>query len=91
LGAGVAPARDRSGSFVSVRVSHLEDLLPRMLADLLRVIGRDMRLNVLDQLVVRFAFNIYTRTMNNLHGSSFDGLQRSKRQAFLPGAGVLNP
>jgi hypothetical protein len=62
-----------------------------MLADLLRVIGRDMRLNVLDQLVVRFAFNIYTRTMNNLHGSSFDGLQRSKRQALLPGAGVLNP
>jgi hypothetical protein len=61
-------------------VGHLEDLLPRVLADLLRVIGGDMRLNVLDQLVVRFAFNIYTRTMNNLHGSSFDGLQRSKRQ-----------
>jgi hypothetical protein len=55
----------------SVLVGHVEDLLLGVLADLLRVIGRDMRLNVLDQLVVRLAFDIdTTRTVNNLHVSS---------------------
>jgi hypothetical protein len=35
------------------------------------VVGRDMRLHVLDQLIVRLAFDIHTtRTVNNLHGSS---------------------
>jgi hypothetical protein len=35
------------------------------------MVGRDMRLHVLDQLIVRLAFDIHTtRTVNNLHGSS---------------------
>jgi hypothetical protein len=52
-------------------VGHVEDLLPGVVADLLRVVGRDMRLHILDQLIVRLAFDIHTtRTVNNLHGSS---------------------
>jgi hypothetical protein len=54
-----------------VLVGHVEDLLPRVVADLFRVVGRDMRLHVLDQLVVGLAFDIHSaRTVNNLHGSS---------------------
>jgi len=53
-----------------VAVGHVEDLLPRVVPYLLGVVGGDVRLDVLDQLVIRLAFDIHTaRTVNDLHGS----------------------
>src|SRR5256885_8890762 len=37
----------------SVLVGHVENLLPGVVDDLLRMVGRDMRLHVLDQLIVQ--------------------------------------
>src|SRR5438105_15876475 len=52
----------------SVLVRHLEDLLPRVLAHEVRVVGGDVRLDVLDQGVVGLALDVHsTRAMDNLH------------------------
>lgn len=53
-----------------VLVRHLHDLLSRVLADEVGMVGRDVSLDVLDQCVVGFAFNVRAaRAVNNLHVS----------------------
>ena len=52
----------------SVLVRHLEDLLSRVVANEIRMIGGDVRLDVLDQRVVGLAFDVFaTRTVDNFH------------------------
>lgn len=54
----------------SVFVCHLEDLFPGVLADKVRVIGRDVRLDVPDQLVVGLAFDVRAaRAVDDFHSS----------------------
>ena len=57
----------------SVLVRHLQNLLSRVLADEIRVVGGDVRLDVLDQRVVGLAFDIRaTRAVDDLHISLLD-------------------
>ena len=53
-----------------VLVRHLHDLLPRVLADEIGVVGRDVRLDILDERVVGLAFDVCSaRAVDNLHSS----------------------
>jgi hypothetical protein len=54
-----------------VLVRHFQDLLSRVLADEIRMVGRDMRLDVLDQVIVGCAFYVFAaRTMDDFHLAS---------------------
>jgi hypothetical protein len=56
-----------------VFVRHLQNLLSRVTTRLIRVVGGDMRLDILDQRVVGLAFDVRaTRTMDDLHVSLLD-------------------
>lgn len=57
----------------SVLVRHLQDLLPRVLADEIRVVGRDVRLDALDHRIVGLTLDaLATRAMHDLHVSLLD-------------------
>ena len=54
-------------------VRHLQDLLPRVLADHVRVVGSDVSLDVRDELVVGLTFDIRAaRAMDDLQSSLLD-------------------
>jgi hypothetical protein len=56
-----------------VLVSHRDDVFSRVLADLLRVVCLDMRLDVLDECVVGLAFDVdAARAVDDLHVSLLD-------------------
>src|SRR5207248_7098230 len=64
-----------------VVVRHLEDLVARVLADQVGMVGADVSLDVLDELVVGGAFDVLaTRTVNDLH----EGLQSRLPGAYAP-------
>jgi hypothetical protein len=66
--ASALPAASRS-----VLVRHLQNLLPRVLADEIRVIGGDVRLDVLDQRIVGLTLDVRaTRAVDDLHLSLLD-------------------
>src|SRR5579859_5784693 len=66
-------------------VSHREDLLPRVLADHLRMLLLDVLLGLLDQVVVGLAFDdLAAGTVDGLHGSLLElGRSRTHTQRRL--------